>query len=152
MTIGISLSNGKEAIVMTDSRGSTPMRKSDSYDKMEIFFKENYNGVLCGTGDANLLVGINEKLKELEGDSLDEFVYSVVESASDVINMSDLSYIYSLKTDIAKKMELLDEDDPYHDDFFVEQITEVLESMIPVNKGKQILYLDLLLLIITQKK
>ena len=75
-----------------------------------------------------LLVGINEKLKELEGDSLDEFVYSIVESACDVINMDDLSYVYNLKTNIAKKMELLDEDSPYREDFFLEQIVDGLEN------------------------
>ena len=128
MTIGISLSNGKEAVVMTDSRGSTLMRKSDSYDKMELFFDDNYHGVFCGTGDANLLLGLNDKLKDIGCDSLDEFVFCIVESAGDVINVSDLQYIYNLKKEITKKMEFLDEDDPYRDDVFVDKLSEALEA------------------------
>ena len=50
MTVGISITNGLEAVVLTDSRGSGANRQSDSLEKMQVLKKAGYHGVMCASG------------------------------------------------------------------------------------------------------
>jgi len=59
MTVGIYLSNGLEAAIITDSRASGWGRQSDSnVDKMGTFSRKDYHGVIFGTGGSNLVLEV----------------------------------------------------------------------------------------------
>ncbi len=77
MTVGISLTNGLEAVVITDSRVSGGTRQSDSVNKMGFFSADRYNGVIYGAGNGNVIEGVTRYAKKIQGESLDGYVASV---------------------------------------------------------------------------
>ncbi len=58
MTVGITLTNGLEAVVIADSRVSGYDRQSDSVNKMSVFTGEKYSGVIFGSGNGNFVEDI----------------------------------------------------------------------------------------------
>jgi hypothetical protein len=77
MTVGILLSSGLEAIVVTDSRTHIQQRKGDSTKKLGIFKGKNYHGAIFGTGSLQITHGVLSRLNRFTGEKLEEFVSSI---------------------------------------------------------------------------
>lgn len=107
MTVGLYFTNGLEAIVITDSRVSGSGRQSDSVDKMGEFSHDNYSGVIFGTGDGNILLGVFDYLGDISTDSLDKFVKSVHDKYRVKINHSDNQFLEKEKLEVEKKSILI---------------------------------------------
>jgi len=89
MTVGIYLSNGLEAAIITDSRASGWGRQSDSnVDKMGTFSRKDYHGVIFGTGGSNLVLEVINNLQRNIGKTLDEFANSTFIAYKKVIDSS----------------------------------------------------------------
>ncbi|MBI5001954.1 hypothetical protein HZC31_01065 [Candidatus Woesearchaeota archaeon] len=107
MTVGISLTNGKEAIVIADSRVSAAGRQSDSANKLDTFSCNNYAGVLFGAGYGNLVLGVLKSLSSFKGGSLDQFIEVVVRDHQQRVRNADCSYLEYVKGEIQKKAEVI---------------------------------------------
>lgn len=77
MTVGISLTNGKEAIVITDSQVSGTGRKSDSVQKIGEFKADKYHGVIFGTGNANSILRVIRHPHEFHSQSIEDFAQAI---------------------------------------------------------------------------
>jgi len=106
MTVGIALTNGLDAVVMTDSRVSIHGRQSDSVNKMGEFSNPLYSGVVCGTGFGNLLEGIIKNMDAFSGDNLAEFVKCMNDSYIQTLVKRRDYYILSVKAEIYRKADL----------------------------------------------
>ncbi len=107
MTVGITLTNGKESIVITDSRVSGWGRQSDSVDKMGDFSREDYSGVIYGTGFGNFIEGIIRNLGDFPGDNLDEFVNSVFTTHRARVDSYDRDILEQNRREIAKRARVM---------------------------------------------
>lgn len=74
MTVGITFTNGIEAIAITDSRVSGNWRQSDSVDKMGEFKRENYHGVLFGAGAGEVIEYALKRLDDYSSQNPEEYV------------------------------------------------------------------------------
>lgn len=63
MTTGIFISNGSEAIVVTDQEGSQTGRRNDHYTKVSSVTADSYHAVLYGAGYADYVLGCMRQLK-----------------------------------------------------------------------------------------
>ncbi|MBS3103288.1 hypothetical protein J4458_07635 [Candidatus Woesearchaeota archaeon] len=108
MTVGIYLSNGLEAAIITDSRASGWGRQSDSnVDKMGTFSRKDYHGVIFGTGGSNLVLEVINNLQRNIGKTLDEFANSTFIAYKKVIDSSDEDWTRIEREHIAKKLGLI---------------------------------------------
>jgi len=112
MTVGISFTNGLEAVVIADSRASGLGRESDSVEKLGVFSKENYHGVIFGSGDANKINFVLRNLNHFKGDNLEDYVGSIVSGFSDNCDFLDKAIVNENKNEIIRKSSIfLDEKD-----------------------------------------
>lgn len=79
MTVGITFTNGLEAIVITDSRVSELSRESDSASKMGMFKKDSYHGIVFGSGSAVSVLSIIEELDVVDGNSVEDYAAALHE-------------------------------------------------------------------------
>ncbi len=77
MTVGISFTNGVEAMVIADSRISGPSRQSDSVNKLGEFRKEGYYGFVAGSGSSNLVEGLYVAVPGCEGENLEAYLAQI---------------------------------------------------------------------------
>jgi hypothetical protein len=112
MTVGIALTNGLEAIIITDSRVSSGTgRESDSVKKMGEFYSENYTGVIFGTGRVNLVLGIIKNLNFVSAESIDGYVLALHDlHKNNAGKIEDLS-LKASKAIIVKKSGLIDNEE-----------------------------------------
>ncbi len=105
MTVGISLTNGKEAIVIADSRStaSNGGRQSDSAEKILQYKGSLYYGFLLEAGVANHTMATYARMKGSSYDSLDLLVDAVKASHAEVLDRQDADYILSNKKEIDKR-------------------------------------------------
>jgi hypothetical protein len=106
MTVGIALTNGLDAVVMTDSRVSIHGRQSDSVNKMGEFSNQLYSGVVCGTGFGNLLEGIIKNIDTFTGDDLAEFVKCMNDSYIQTLVKRREFIVSEAKSEIYRKANL----------------------------------------------
>ncbi len=83
MTVGITFTNGLEAIVITDKRVSGSGRQSDSVDKMGEFNGAGYQGVIFGSGSGSLVESVIQRLDKLKGETPPEFVINIYNHLQD---------------------------------------------------------------------
>ncbi len=107
MTVGIAFTNGIESVAVADSRVSDELRHSDSFNKLGSFQHKNYEGVLFGTGSANLFAGVLQELPTLKGESLDEFVESIRKAHAARVDALDNNTLASAKNDITKRSAVI---------------------------------------------
>jgi hypothetical protein len=75
MTVGIIHTNGKQAIVIADSRASTSgrqtniIRQSDSINKLKEYTNSNFRSITIGTGNADYVVGTFSDIDNLLSNS-----------------------------------------------------------------------------------
>lgn len=113
MTVGIALTNGKEAIVIADSRSTsaTGGRQSDSAEKVLEFRHDTYHGFLLEAGHGNLTSGVFSKVRGVSYTFLEELVAAVSENQKNTIDKIDAEYIATNKREIEKKaMAISDEE------------------------------------------
>ena len=127
MTVGISFTNGLEAIVIADSRASQSGRQSDSFDKMGEFNHSSYHGVIFGAGDGNLFGGVIKNLKFEDRKTLDDYVSAIQEAHKQRIDRSSKSYLESQKAEIHKKASLLPKGSK-RQQFVNKEIAKVLQA------------------------
>lgn len=107
MTVGISLTNGLEAVVITDGRVSgMGGRQSDSADKMGLFVKDNYVGVISGSGVSNLVNEINKNVNRIQGENLDEFVYGIQQKHKSSVDKFKDGYLQYEKEEIERRSNI----------------------------------------------
>lgn len=126
MTVGIALTNGLEALVITDSRVSGSGRQSDSVNKMGEFSHNNYSGVIFGTGDGSFIKGIIDNLKGIKGENLDEYVKSIQRKFKGTIDDIDNEVIGCQRDEIRKKSGIID-DDRRRKKFVQQETAELLQ-------------------------
>lgn len=128
MTVGITLSNGLEAIVITDSRASGLMgRQSDSVNKMGEFSKDNYAGVIFGSGSGNLIEEILRNLDSIPGEQLEEFVAEVHKRHKSSIDRFSNSYLQAQREEIYRKASMI-QDEAEQKQFIQQQTGMVLQQ------------------------
>ncbi len=108
MTVGISLTNGKEAIVIADSRStaSNGGRQSDSAEKMLQYKGSTYHGFLLEAGLATHTMATYARIKGSSHDSLEAIVEAVKASHAEILGKSDNDYILSQKKEIEKTAKI----------------------------------------------
>ncbi len=112
MTVGISFTNGVEAIVITDSRISGPSRQSDSVNKLGEFNKEAYHGFIVGSGSSYIVQGLYVRLISCQGESLDSYVAEVQSKIGSKVRELRQGNLQVQKDELLEKANLvLDEAD-----------------------------------------
>jgi hypothetical protein len=108
MTVCISLTNYKTAVVLTDSQVSGYNRQSNTANKSEQFIGENYQGVICGTGAANRIVSANRTAKTMDQQqSLDLFIEAMFNRFQETIDSEGTKIVAQSKKDLEKKISLI---------------------------------------------
>src|SRR3989338_6864867 len=107
MTVGIALTNGLEALVITDRRVSQGNRQSDSYTKIGEFTHKNYSGVVFGTGSGNALLGVSRNLST-KNEELDGFVRATFDDYRKHWDAYDKDWLDEEKRLIRNKASLTD--------------------------------------------
>jgi hypothetical protein len=107
MTVGIVLSNGEEAIAITDSRVSGSGRQSDSANKMCQFSGKNYKGVSFGTGNGDSIQGLFSDVRGSSPETLEQFLGEVHQKFRLRQDKVDAVYLASLREEIAKAAQLI---------------------------------------------
>ncbi len=113
MTVGISLSNGLEAVIVTDTRASTQSRHSDMIEKSAEFKADHYHGTLFGSGLANLVLEVFSALPGLSSDDLDlaQYATKVQGFLKEKRDGADRKIIAAMKEDIHKRAEIFATDE-----------------------------------------
>lgn len=134
MTVGIALTNGREAIVIADSRSTSAgnSRQSDSAEKLLQYQGDSYCGFLLEAGFANHTEATYAELKGKGYDSLDHLVEAVRAVYGDVLDRHDKNYILSQKKEIKKKAMVLDSEEAQAK--YIAQETERLLQMFGQRK------------------
>jgi hypothetical protein len=127
MTVGIALTNGLEAIVITDSRVSGSGRESDSIKKMGEFSSKNYHGVIFGTGRVDSILGIIKNLGSVSEDNLDKYVLALHTLYKNNMDSEEKIYFASIKDEINRKSSLIE--NPEEREHYVRrETTRVIEN------------------------
>ncbi|HLC53376.1 MAG TPA: hypothetical protein VJK03_02425 [Candidatus Nanoarchaeia archaeon] len=127
MTVGISFTNDKEAIAITDSRVSSGIRQSDAVDKMTTFTRPGYHGVLFGTGLATLLEGVRKHIPGCLEDTFDKFVVSLQTPYQAIVNTFERTRLAGEKEKVLAKASLID--NPEHKERFInDQLGELMRK------------------------
>jgi hypothetical protein len=109
MTVGIALTNGLEAVVMTDVRASGNGRQTDSAEKMAEINSENYCGVIFGSGRADYIVHILNSINRFTGESRpDDFLRQLYAHYTTEVRNDLDEHLTELKRDIQDKAKLID--------------------------------------------
>lgn len=75
MTVGLYISNGLEAIIITDPRVSGNQRESDTVNKQGLFNPKDYHGVIFGSGNSQPIMQMFYKtLKTCSGKDIGAYV------------------------------------------------------------------------------
>lgn len=141
MTVGISLTNGDVAYVITDSRVSTSSgRQSDSVNKMGEFKNKNYHGVIYGTGDANDVLSILKNLSPAESSSkklssLEDLVQNIRHSYRKDAVEARKRYLAIARDEIETKAIILPEKD--REEFVQGQTAKALEDYEKAKKDQE---------------
>ncbi|MBN1386029.1 hypothetical protein JW968_03570 [Candidatus Woesearchaeota archaeon] len=85
MTVGISMHNGLEAIVVADAKVSMGFRESDRWQKVGAFEHETFHGVLYGAGNGEFLSRVLENLPE-PGSGQKFFIESYVKQIESMLH------------------------------------------------------------------
>ena len=110
MTVGISLTNGKEAIVIADSRmTSSQGREADTGDKMLEVRCQYFAGTLITAGDANIANGLFGDFRGTPYDTIDDYLTGMCGWLKTFVDGVDKQHVASVREDLAKKSLLLDE-------------------------------------------
>ncbi|GEM_PF-2755547 len=135
MTVGITLTNGLEAVVITDRRSTgSNGRQSDSSTKSEMFRGPNYNGVMFGAGVGNVILGLLSSIGGLPpSGNIDEFSEQIRRFYKGKIDENDAQSIEVAKGKIQKKAALID--DAAQREQFVQQ--ELFRHMQQYDQSKQ---------------
>lgn len=107
MTVGIAITNGREALAITDCRVSGGGRQSDSVDKMGHFDRPNFSGVIFGTGLGNQIEGILRNLDEFKGVDFDSYIAEMQTVFSREVDAYKSREVESRKKDIITKAALI---------------------------------------------
>ncbi len=73
MTVGITLTNGIESVMIADSRETSGQRESDRAKKIALFNSTGYSGAICAAGQANYIESIFKKINDYRIDALVDF-------------------------------------------------------------------------------
>ena len=113
MTVGITFSNGLEAVVCTDIRASTGGRESDSFKKLEKVESEKYHGVIFGCGSGNVIEGIFKKMpsSSQKHNKIEDFINAVKEELYSGFYDAKEQYIKKTKKEIEIKSGLFTNED-----------------------------------------
>ena len=110
MTIGISFTNGLEAIVITDTRAVGSGRQSDSVNKMGEFSNKNYHGVLFGAGPANDVERAIKEVREVHTENLDMLVANLQMVHQKNIEEYERALVASKRGEIERKCAFIPKD------------------------------------------
>lgn len=139
MTVGISLTNGLEAIVITDSRVSSQAgRQSDCVNKTRFFNNRYYKGVIFGTGSSVFVLGLLNYINELTSshnnkNNLDNLVNSLQERYKATINREDCLYLQNHKDEILKKASTIS-DEGERINYIKKEIAELMQRYIDMKE------------------
>ena len=133
MTVGITITNGLEAIVVTDSRGSSMGRESDFFNKMNNLSRDNYSLVTFGTGSADFILDILDNLQNITGSNINDYTNNLQAYFGRKSDAFDLASLNHHKNEIGKKATLIENPDERAQ--FIRQ--RLGESMQEYDKSKQ---------------
>ncbi|MBI5390861.1 hypothetical protein HZB02_05175 [Candidatus Woesearchaeota archaeon] len=104
MTVEIAITNGKEAVVVADSRVSTDRnyRQSDSVNKIGDVKGEKFDGIITGAGDGNLVWRIISSTSAKQKPSLDDLLTDIQQ---DIIAFAS-AYEERMLTVVTKDIEI----------------------------------------------
>lgn len=111
MTVGISFTNGVEAVVIADARASGQGRESDSVEKLSVFSSDNYHGALFGSGDGNRITSILKNLNAYSGDTLESYVGDILSKYTKECDFFDNEIINESKKQILKRSSVFVNDE-----------------------------------------
>jgi len=111
MTVGISLTNGLEAIIITDSQGTARGRESNSSKKVKCFNNDNYNGVLFTAGSGNHGSYVLKCLDEIPDELFEDYVEAVKMKVRLLIDSYDSETIEAYKREVEKKAKLVTDEE-----------------------------------------
>ena len=133
MTVGISLTNGKEAFVVADRRASGHGRKTDSFDKITPFSAPNYGGVVFGSGEGNVLLALSDKMGDIKEANLDDYVHQTHQKLNETTDFYDQLNLDFHKGEIMKKSSMIP-DEKKRKQFIKSQ---TINAMRDYDKSKQ---------------
>ncbi len=112
MTVGISFTNGLEAVVITDRRVSMGSRQSDSVNKLAIFDGQmQYRGVVFGAGNASFVNQILSSVGDVSASNFSEFTQVLFRKDQIFWQNYVQSFIESNRGDVYLKGLLLPSDE-----------------------------------------
>ncbi|MBI4438302.1 hypothetical protein HY640_00040 [Candidatus Woesearchaeota archaeon] len=76
MTVGISVTNGLEAVIITDARVTQGARQTDAGIKAAVFNADTFGGVIFGAGNGDYIWEVLSTINGLQQDTLKETVES----------------------------------------------------------------------------
>jgi len=119
------LTNGLEAIVVTDVRVSGAGRETDSANKMAQFLEENYAGVIYGAGSASQIKSIVDNISKFSGETLEEFVEDIHSFYKKFMDEKDARFLAAARKEIEKKAQLFPEKERAR--FIEREISELMD-------------------------
>lgn len=128
MTVGITLDNGIEALVVTDSRVSGAGRQSDSSNKLGVFSKDNYHGTVFGAGSANLALSVIDRPQDFEGAEIDGYVDDIQKQLNSLVDVYDKQVVERGRIDTEKKAVLYT-DEADRKRYINDENTKVLQAL-----------------------
>jgi len=102
MTVGIILTNGLEAIMLSDCCANTNGRLSRSFNKLATFAQTNFHGAICGSGDGNILGGMKTELR-IKSQTLDRYIHLLAREYIKLEDSQDRSQLHYAKREIRKR-------------------------------------------------
>lgn len=129
MTIGITLTNGLEAVVITDRRGTGAYgRQSDSSTKAEPFEGNAYHGVMFGAGEGNVVLGLLSGIGRLPpSGNIDEFAENVRSFCQGKIDAYNAQYLDLMRNEIHKKAALI-ADAAQKEQFVQQEVSRLMQQ------------------------
>ncbi len=107
MTVGISLTNGKEAVLLADSCETSAGRLSNSTNKLHTFEGETYVGALMGAGSGHYIETLTSQLAGLRQERLEDTVHCMSDKLKAKYDYNKQRGIENQRREIALKASLI---------------------------------------------
>lgn len=109
MTVGIYLTNGKEAVVLSDVRAGFGQRTSDTFNKMDFFSSDKYHGAIYATGSGKQAEDLFTKLRQMSSSecSFHTFMRALSNNLDSSIQNYEDFYIDKVKKEITRRADVI---------------------------------------------
>ncbi len=127
MTVGLTLSNGLEAIVITDKRVSDGRRQSDVANKAGVLNADNYNCVLFGSGNGSYVFDLIDGIGTYNAGNFDELFseLSRTHQSSFLKNMGQMVQTWREQANVRVQVE---QDERKRDALFDQMKSQIMQQ------------------------